>query len=311
MAKLNNFAHTTAEIDDLVASIKQMRYIDEFSTLKSECGAKVGYVASIEGTMLPAELNVKIDAAKAQFRQLRDDLYIGNSGRQAAITVNNQLQGIIEEYIDIYLKAHNNRRLDVEEAKRKQELQGSIIIANLKKLSSISLLAPGRLADLQKELGNLHECYELKKTELDASPICAHCHYRLEEGSLSIHGKMDAIEDGLEKLLRDWNNSLLNTVTDPTVQAQMPYLDDAQKKAIAEYINSGELPDKVDEFFVGCIEALLKGFEPVEIKADDIITQLESLPPMDEDKFAAELRKIIASYTAGKDKNKLRIVLKR
>lgn len=311
VAKLNNFAHTTAEIDDLVASIKEMRYIDEFSTLKSECGAKVGYVASIEGSMLPAELNVKIDAAKAQFRQLRDDLYIGNSGRQAAITVNNQLQGIIEEYIDIYLKAHNNRRLDVEEAKRKQELQGSIIIANLKKLSSISLLAPGRLADLQKELGNLHECYELKKTELDASPICAHCHYRLEEGSLSIHGNMDAIEDGLEKLLRDWNNSLLNTVTDPTVQAQMPYLDDAQKKAIAEYINSGELPDKVDEFFVGCIEALLKGFEPVEIKADDIITQLESLPPMDEDKFAAELRKIIASYTAGKDKNKLRIVLKR
>lgn len=62
---------------------------------------------------------------------------------------------------------------------------------------------------------------------------------------------------------------------------------------------------------MGCIEALLKGFEPVEIKADDIITQLESLPPMDEDKFAAELRKIIASYTAGKDKNKLRIVLKR
>lgn len=311
VAKLNNFAHTTAEIDDLVASIKQMRYINEFTTLKSECGAKVGYVASIEGTMLPAELNVKIDAAKAQFRQLRDDLYIGNSGRQAAITVNNQLQGIIEEYIDIYLKAHNNRRLDVEEAKRKQELQGSIIIANLKKLSSISLLAPGRLADLQKELGNLHECYELKKTELDASPICAHCHYRLEEGSLSIHGKMDAIEDGLEKLLRDWNNSLLNTVTDPAVQAQMPYLDDAQKKAIAEYIASGELPEKVDEFFVGCIEALLKGFEPVEIKADDIITQLESLPPMDEDKFAAELRKIIASYTAGKDKNKLRIVLKR
>ena len=311
MAKLNNFAHTTTEIDVLADKIKQMRYIDEFSVLKADSSDKVNYVANIENENLPDTLKSAIGEARAQFRQLRDDLYFGKSGRQAAITVNNKLQPIIEEYIDIYLKSHSNRRLDVEETTRKQELQGSIIIAKLKKLSSISLLAPGRLADLQKELGNLHECYELKKTELDARPICPHCHYRLDEGSLSIHGKMDAIEDGLEKLLRDWNNSLLNTVTDPTVQAQMPYLDDAQKKAIAEYINSGELPDKVDEFFVGCIEALLKGFEPVEIKADDIITQLESLPPMDEDKFASELRKIIASYTAGKDKKKLRIVLKR
>ena len=135
---------------------------------------------------------------------------------------------------------------------------------------------------------------------MDVSPICTHCHYRLDEGSLSIHGQLDAIEDGLEKLLWDWNRSLLNTVTDPTVQAQMQFLDAGQKKAINEYIASGELPNKVDDFFVGCIEALLKGFEPVEIKADDIINQLEALPPMDEDKFAAELRKIIASYTAGK-----------
>ena len=311
VAKLNNFAHTNAEINTLADSIKQMRYINEFLTLRDECGARVGYVVSIENTKLPDKLNIAIATVKAQFRQLRDDLYTGNSGRQAALTINNQLQAIIDEYIDIYLKAHSNRRLDVAEARRKQELQGSANIAKLKKLSSISILAPGRLLDLQKELSSLNVCYELKKTELDASPFCSHCHYRLDEVGLSVHGKLDEIEEGLEKLLQDWHKKLLDTVTDPTVQEQKQYLEAAQRKAIDDYIASGQLPDRVDEFFVGCIEALLKGFEPVEIKADDIINQLEALPPMDEAKFAAELRRIIASYTAGKDKNKLRIVLKR
>lgn len=311
VAKLNNFAHSIAEIDTLADAMKQMRYVSEFLQFKEECGDKVTYVGNIENECLPENLKSEIVAAKAQFRQLRDDLYNGKSGRQAAIIVNNQMQAIIDEYIDLYLKAHSNGRLDITEAQRKQELQDSITVAKLKKLSNISLLGTGRLSDLQTKLSNLSACYELKKTELDNNPICSHCQYHLADGYPSIHGELDSIESGFEELLRDWNGKLLNIVNDPNAQAHLKYLDSEQRKTIMEYIATRELPDKVDEFFVRCIETLLEEFEPVEIKADDIINKLEELPPLDEEGFTAQLQKIIASYTVGKDKNKLRIVLKR
>ena len=67
----------------------------------------------------------------------------------------------------------------------------------------------------------------------------------------------------------------------------------------------------MDDFFVNSINALLKGFEPVVIEMEDLMHQLEELPPMDEASFKAKINDIVAGYTMGKDTGKLRIVVKR
>ena len=84
-----------------------------------------------------------------------------------------------------------------------------------------------------------------------------------------------------------------------------------QQKAVDDFIASGELPKRVDDFFVKAINALLKGFEPVVIDSDDLMAKLEQMPPMDEVSFKAKVSELIASYTKGKDAGKLRIVVKR
>ena len=84
-----------------------------------------------------------------------------------------------------------------------------------------------------------------------------------------------------------------------------------EDKAIDDFVSSGTLPKKVDDFFVNSINALLKGFEPVVIEMEDLMHQLEELPPMDESSFKAKINDIVASYTKGKDTSKLRIVVKR
>ena len=84
-----------------------------------------------------------------------------------------------------------------------------------------------------------------------------------------------------------------------------------QKQAIDEFIASGTLPKRVDDFFVKAINALLKGFEPVVIDTDDLVAKLEQMPPMDEASFKAKVNELISAYTKGKDAGKLRIVVKR
>lgn len=70
-----------------------------------------------------------------------------------------------------------------------------------------------------------------------------------------------------------------------------------QKKVIDEFINSGNIPERVDDFFVKSIEALLQGFEPVVVDADELIQKLEALPPMDENAFKNHIDELVKVYT--------------
>ena len=115
----------------------------------------------------------------------------------------------------------------------------------------------------------------------------------------------------IDDLLAEWTKTLLNTISDPIVASQKEYLSADQQQVIDEFIASGELPKRVDDFFVKAINALLKGFEPVVIDTDDLVAKLEQLPPMDETSFRAKIGELVGAYTKGKDASKLRIVVKR
>ncbi len=67
----------------------------------------------------------------------------------------------------------------------------------------------------------------------------------------------------------------------------------------------------MDDFFVKAIQALLKGFEPVLVDADDLVEKLTKLPPLDERAFRSKVNELIAGYTKGKDAGKLRIIVKK
>lgn len=109
----------------------------------------------------------------------------------------------------------------------------------------------------------------------------------------------------------EWTKMLLDTLSDPIILDQKKFLKAQEAKAIDDFITTGELPKKVDDFFVNSINALLKGFEPVVIEMDDLMHKLEELPPLDESSFKAKINEIVSTYTKGKDTGKLRIVVKR
>ena len=122
---------------------------------------------------------------------------------------------------------------------------------------------------------------------------------------------MEQMEDRIDLMVNEWTKMLLDTLSDPIIMDQKKFLKAQEAKAIDDFVASGELPKKVDDFFVNSINALLKGFEPVVIEMEDLMHQLEELPPMDESSFKAKINDIVAGYTKGKDTGKLRIVVKR
>ena len=152
---------------------------------------------------------------------------------------------------------------------------------------------------------------ELTPEEMKSNHLCPHCRYHLDDKVKNVFGMLDNLEIRIDDLLAEWTKTLLDTISDPIVASQKKFLSAEQQKAIDDFIASGNLPNRVDDFFVKAINALLKGFEPVVIDSDDLMAKLEQMPPMDEATFKAKVNELIASYTKGKDAGKLRIVVKR
>ena len=309
-AKLNNFTLTFDEIDKLAEQIALIKAIAEYVTFKTDCANNVSYLSNIEFIDLGANFKQKLEAAKDEFRSARDSILTGTSGDAAAQKVNTALEKVKEEYIGIYFEEHKKKRLDIDDAKRRGKLQESSVLANLRKLRGVEILSAAKLTKIEQDMANLKVCYELTPTELKATHICPHCHYNLGDQVPNVAGQLDNLDIRIDDLMAEWTQTLLNTISDPIVASQKEYLSAEQQKAIDDFIASGTLPKRVDDFFIKAIQALLKGFEPVVVDAKDLMDKLTKLPPMDEAAFKLKLNELIADYTKGKDEGKLRIIVK-
>ena len=310
-AKLNNFSLSMEQVDTLAGQIAQMMKIPQFLDFKSGCADIVSYIANIEYIDLGEAFKAELDAAKAEFRSIRDSIMDGVSGETAAQKVDVILSKVKTKYIDIYFKNHQKKRLDITDAQRRGKIQEGRALASLRKLRSIEILSAAKLTDIETEMSGIKVCYELTPEELKTAHICPHCRYHLDDKVKNVYGVLDNLEIRIDDLLAEWNKTLLDTVSDPIVASQKKFLSAEQQQAIDDFIASGTLPKRVDDFFVKAINALLKGFEPVVIDTDDLMAKLEQMPPMDEASFKAKVNELISSYTQGKDAGKLRIVVKR
>ena len=235
----------------------------------------------------------------------------GTTGERAAAKVVARLEKIKEKYIDIYFAEHKKKRLGIDDAKRRGKIQEGQALRNLRKLRGIEILSGAKLSELEQDMAELKVCFSLTPQELKISPICPHCRFSLEDKAKNVAGQMEQIEDRIDLMAEEWTKMLLNTLSDPIILDQKKFLKAQEFRVIDDFISSGELPKKVDDFFVNSINALLKGFEPVVIEMDDLMRKLEELPPMDESSFKAKINDIVSGYTNGKDSGKLRIVVKR
>ena len=311
VAKLNNFTYTMEQIEQLGKDMAVVKIVLEYETFKNDCSADVGYMMNLERMELPKSLAAAISDAKENFREIRDDIPEDMNGEVSAAEAIDVLSIVKAQYIDLYFSEHQKKRLGVSDGKRKGELISSGKLANLKRLKSIDILSPSKLDGIEKDLSRLKVCFELTVEMLKTTHFCTKCHFLMGEGDLPVKGKLDELDERMDNLLAEWTTTLMNTVSDPLVLDLKKYLTPDQQSALNAFLKAKTLPEKIDTFFIGAIEALLQGFEPVTINASELIDKIDAIGPCDVDTFKARVAAVVDGYTKGKDKEKLRIIVKR
>ncbi len=310
-AKLNNFGLSYEQIEELDRQIKLLKRIPEYITFKTECQDVVTYISSIEFINLGTDMKTAIEGGKADFREIRDSIMNGIAGEVAAGKVMMKLGKIKEKYIDIYFNEHKKKRLGIDDAKRRGKIQEGQALSNLRKLRGIEILSGAKLSELEQNMAELRVCYSLTPQDLKSSPICPHCRFSLEDKAKNVAGQMEQMEERIDLMVNEWTKMLLDTLSDPIILDQKKFLKAQEAKEIDDFVSSGKLPKRVDDFFVNSINTLINGIEPIVIDTEELMCKLEKFPPMEESSFKAKINDIIAGYTKGKDTRNLRIVVKR
>jgi hypothetical protein len=187
----------------------------------------------------------------------------------------------------------------------------SAVMANLKRLKNIEILSGSKLTEIENDLAALKVCYDLTPEMLKTNAFCPKCAFLLNENSKTVKGVLDTIEDRIDKLAEEWTISLINTLSDPLLDEQKGYLKPAQQSLIDDFLRMKKLPDTVDTAFVNAVAELLRGFEPVTLSAEDLTNKLGALGPLDIDMFKAKLIETADALAEGRDKSRLRIVVKK
>jgi len=105
----------------------------------------------------------------------------------------------------------------------------------MRALAGISLMPTSQLTAFDDKLDKLKSCASLVESELAASPYCPHCTFRPanEQGDfLPAANVLKQLDDELDHLLDGWQQTLLDNLEDPIIQANFDLLKASARELI-------------------------------------------------------------------------------
>lgn len=312
VAKLKNFDYDDAKIEQLETGFAALALADRVKEFREELQDIIQYMDVAE-SKLPesATLRPVFAEQKQAYRDLRDRLLDDDFDMDEVDDLLISLGELKKKYIEWYMTEHKAYRLDHASSQKKGTLQQSTTFKSLLALKQIDILQASQLNDLQYQLTTLKTCYELTGPEMEKQADCPHCHFNpADNAGKPVHGRLGAIEDKADEVLNSWTQSLKSALEDPMLEDQKKLLGKNAQAAINKFIETGLLPVPVDQQFIDSVNAMLSGLESVEVHMDKLQTVMSSWGPCTPDDFKQKLTQWIDSQTRGRDKSKLRIVVK-
>ena len=312
-AKLKNFDYDEARMKALEDGFAAMQTAARAHTFYAETQEIMQYIAAAE-SKVPADVALReaFDAKKAAFMAVRDRLLDDDFDTDETDDLIAELVDLKNAYIEYYMDAHKQFRLDINGAQKKGKIQESATLKALHALRGIRDILPlSQLQDLTNQMASIKVCYECTTPELQATPDCPHCHFNPADNMApAVAGRLEFIEDRLDDLLVAWTQQLLAALDDPMLDDQRALLGKKQQEIIARFTTTKQLPIPVDQQFIDCVNTLLSGMESVELPLEDMHRAMASWSPCAPDEFKTRLTDWIDKHTSGYDKTKVRIVIK-
>jgi hypothetical protein len=310
VGKLKNLRITSDEVSAQQQNLLVLVSVERLLSLVAELGGLAAYLAQAE-LLLPGD-SAWVKQAQAARISILGKLSLDRTASHAN-EYRQSLNTLKKDYINAYIGLHSKARLGVTEDKTKAALRKDPRLANLRTLAGISLMPTSQLSAFDQHLDSLKSCYQLTESELNTSPYCSHCSYKPANEQLQFGMSANALgqlDEELDALLISWQQTLLDNLDDPTIQANLDLLKAGARQLIGDFIASRTLADPVTPAFVSAVQEALSGLEKITVSSTDIRQALLSGgSPATPDDLRKRFESLLNERCKGKDASKLRFVV--
>ena len=310
VGKLKNLKVSQEDIDAQKMNLEVLASVEALLDLIVELGSTASYLSQAE-IVLPTNHPWVKQAQVAQTDILSK--LVQDRTAQHAADYKQVLAKLKKDYITAYIASHTKARLGVTEEKTKSSLRKDSRLVAMRALAGISLMPTSDLTGFEEKLDNLKSCSSLVESELSASPYCPHCGFRPsnEQGDLMPAANvLKQLDEELDQLLDGWQQTLLNNLDDPIIQANLDLLKLSARELIKKFIASKKLADPVRPDFVNAVQEALSGLEKISVSGDDIKKALlQGGSPATPEDLRKRFDALLNDRCKGKDASKLRFVV--
>jgi len=310
VGKLKNLRIGSDDVDAQKKNLEVLASVEKLLELVGELGATAGYLSQAE--LVLASDHPWVKQAQAARKDILDKLATDRSAKHAT-DYRQTLAKLKRDYLTAYVAQHSKARLGVAEDKTKSALRKDPRLVAMRALAGISLMPTSQLTAFDDKLDKLKSCASLVESELAASPYCPHCNFRPanEQGDfLPAANVLKQLDDELDRLLDGWQQTLLDNLDDPIIQANFDLLKASARELIKKFVASKKLPDPVPPDFVSAVQEALSGLEKIGITGEDIRKALlQGGSPATPDDLRKRFEAFLNDRCKGKDASKLRFVV--
>ena len=310
VGKLKNLRVTQEDLDGQKKNLEILAVVEHLLELLAELGSTASYLSHAE-MVLPAE-HPWVKQAAAARKLLQEKLSQDRTAEHAA-EYRQTLNQLKKDYIAAYIASHSNARLGVAEDKTRNALRKDDRLLALRVLAGVSLMPTSQLTTFEESLNGLKSCSSLDEPTLVTAAVCPHCQFRPSAEQLELipsASRLQKLDDDLDKLVTNWQQTLLENLEDPFAQDSLDLLPPASKKRIDAFVASRKLPDPMTSEFANAVQEALSGLEKIAVKGDEIKQALlHGGSPATPDDLRKRFDTFMNERCKGKDATKLRFVI--
>ncbi len=310
--QLKNFRNEPQEVLLKRDGLDALDHVESLETIAAEFGPVASYLATAE-MALPSD-----HAWITKMQTLRHELLADmlNAGKRESDSFRRlgikRLSELKNDYCALYAQAHGRARLDAKDDTLKAQLASDSRLGQLQRLSTIDLMPRQQLSDYQNRLGGVRTCFSLTQLDLDASPVCPHCNFRLvsETERVSAGNFVKELKDELDRMFDSWTKTLLSNLEDPTTQQNLGLLRSEPRTIVEAFLVERYLPEEVTQTFVAALQEALSGLTKVVITSEGLRGALLAAgSPATVPDLKRRFEEYLAEISKGKDPTKIRVVL--
>ncbi len=310
VGKLKNLRVTPEDLDSQKKNLEILAAVERLLELVADLGSTASYLSQAE-MVLPTD-HPWVKQAEAARKALQDKLSQDRTAEHAS-EYRQTLAQLKKDYITAYIASHSKARLGVAEDKTRNALRRDERLLALRVLAGVSLMPTSQLTAFEESLNGLKSCSLLDEPTLVTTAVCPHCQFRPSAEQLELlpaANRLHKLDDDLDELLANWQQTLLENLEDPFTQESLGLLPAASKKLIDAFLSTRTLPAPLTQEFASAVQEALSGLEKIEVKSDEIKQALlQGGSPATPDDLRKRFDALISDRSKGKDATKLRFVI--